>query len=128
MHAKSPESIPASLWVAVIGAAASALAIIGVGVASLLSGHAAFSGGIGAMLVGYGLVVGLGAWLGLRRHPLARGLIVAPALLNLATSLSLLTGGDPAQSIGAGLAGCLFAAIVVAALLPASRAALGHRA
>ena len=127
MQPRTDHSLPVSLWVAVSGAALSSAAVVVVGVVSMFSGHSTFSGGIGLMLIAYGLVIALGAWLGWRRHALARGLIVAPALLNLATCISLLSAGDLAQSVGAAIGACLFAATVVAVLLPASRAALGHR-
>ncbi len=127
MQPRTDHALPLSLRVAVSGAAVSSIAVIVVGVVSMFSGHATFSSGIGFMLVAYGLVIALGAWLGWRRHVLARGLIVAPALLNLATCISLLSAGDLAQSIGAALGACLFAATVVAVLLPSSRAALGHQ-
>lgn len=110
--------LPQCVWIAVGGAGLSALAAVGFGIASLASGHGTFSVGIGIMLVAYGLILAFGAWLGWRRHPLARGLIVAPALLNLATALSLLQTDDPAQRVGAVMAAALLAATILAAVLP----------
>lgn len=115
---------PVSLGIAVIGTALSSLAVIGIGVASIAARFATFGIGIGIMLIVYGVLVGLGAWLGLKRIALARGLMVAPALLHLASAISLVGGGDTPQRIGAGIAAACFAVIVVAALLPGTRLAL----
>lgn len=124
MSAAMDGPLPTSLWVAVIGAGISSLAILAIGIGSLAAGHAGFSLGIGLMLIAYSLVVALGSWLGLRRHILARGLIVAPALLNLATSISFLGAGDTAQAIGAGVAAVIFVCTIVAAVLPSTHRAL----
>ncbi|MCC2593077.1 hypothetical protein LKO27_06575 [Tessaracoccus sp. OS52] len=113
-----------SLWTAVVGAALAGLVIVGFGVASLASDHAVFSAGIGGFLIAYGLFVCFGAWLGWRRHPLARGLIVAPGLLHIAIAVNLIQGGDLPQKVGAGVGVAVFAITVVAAVLPATRAAL----
>lgn len=117
---------PPSLGIAVVGAAVSGLALVGIGIASLASNHAMFSAGIGAVLIGYGLVVLLGAWLGWRRHPLARGLIVAPAILHIATAVSLIQGGDTAQTVGAVSALVVFLATAVAGIWPATHRALSR--
>lgn len=117
---------PPSLGVAVLGAALSGVAIVGVGVASIASAHAAFSLGIGAVLIGYGLLVLLGAWLGVRRSPWARGLIVAPALLHIATAASLMQSDDTPQVVGAAALMVMLVATVVAAVLPSTRAALSR--
>lgn len=117
-------SRPVSLWIAVLGAAVAGVVFVGFGIASLASNHQLFSAGIGAMLIGYGLLVSLGAYLGWRRNPLARGLIVAPALLHVAIAFNLLQGGDVPQRVGAGIALAVSAATVVAAVLPSTRAAL----
>ena len=115
---------PPSLGVAVLGATISGVAVVGVGIASIADARAGFSIGIGAMLIGYGLLVLLGAWLGLRRSPWARGLIVAPALLHIATAISLLSSDDTPQVAGAAVALVLLVATVVAAVLPATRRVL----
>lgn len=115
---------PLSLWIAVAGSAASALAVVGVGVVSMVTNLGVFSIGVGLMLISYGLLMAAGAWLGWRRHQLSRGLIVAPALLNLAIVISLMGSGDVAQTTGAAVAAVVFVVTVVAAVLPSTRMAL----
>lgn len=115
---------PVSLGVAVVGAAASSVAFIGIGIAAMATRGAVFGVGVGIMLIVYGLFVGMGAYLGFRRSGLARGLIVAPALLHLASCVSLAMAGDIPQLVGSVVAGLVFVVIVVAALLPATREAL----
>lgn len=117
---------PPSLGIAVAGAAFSGVALVGIGIASLASNHALFSAGIGAVLIGYGLVVCLGAWLGWRRHPLARGLIVAPAILHVATAISLMQGGDTAQTVGAAAALVVFLVTAAAGIWPTTHRALSR--
>ncbi|MEO7586667.1 MAG: hypothetical protein ABIS84_01425 [Arachnia sp.] len=117
---------PPSLGVAVVGAAVAGLGIVGVGVGSIAAAHAAFSLGIGAVLIGYGLLVLFGAWLGARRNPWARGLIVAPALLHIATAASLMQSEDTTQVVGAAAALVLLVATVVAAVLPSTHRALAR--
>lgn len=119
---------PVSLGVAVVGAAVSSLALIGIGIGSIVSRGAVFGLGVGIMLIVYGMLVGFGAWLGARRSGVARGMIVAPALLHLATAFSLIGGGDTPQRVGAIIAAAFFAAIVVAAVLPSTREALSSGA
>ncbi len=115
---------PPSLGIAVLGAALSGLAFVGVGVGSIVDARAGFSLGIGLVLIGYGLVVLLGAWLGVRRSPWARGLIVAPALLHIATAVSLVQSDDTPQVVGAAIALVVLVVTLVAAVLPATREAL----
>lgn len=124
MHAASAPSRPASLWIAIIGAGIVGLVVIGFGVASVASDHAVFSWGIGLFLIAYGAFVCLGAWLGWKRSSLARGLIVAPALLHIAIAVNLMGGGDMPQKVGAGVALAVLLATVVAAVLPSTREAL----
>lgn len=119
---------PPALGVAVLGAALSGIAVVGVGVASIVDARAGFSLGIGAVLIGYGLVVLLGAWLGYQRSPWARGLIVAPALLHIATAVSFLQSDDTPQVIGSAVGLLLLLATVVAAVLPSTSRALGGHA
>ncbi len=119
---------PTALGVAVVGAAVSGFGIIGVGIGSVAAANAGFSLGIGAVLLGYGALVLFGAWLGLRRNPWARGMIVAPALLHIATAVSFLQSDDAPQVIGASVALVLLVATVVAAVLPSTRQALGGQA
>ncbi|RMB58859.1 hypothetical protein [Tessaracoccus antarcticus] len=119
---------PPSLGVAVTGAALSGVGIVGVGVGSIAAAHAAFSIGIGAVLIGYGLLVAFGAWLGARRNPFARGLIVAPALLHIATVASLMQSAETPQVVGLGAVLLLLVATVVAAVLPSTRLALARPA
>lgn len=115
---------PPALGVAVLGAAVSGLGIVGVGIGSMAARNAGFSLGIGAVLIGYGALVLFGAWLGLRRNSWARGMIVAPALLHIATAVSFLQSDDTPQVIGASVALALLVATVVAAVLPSTRQAL----
>lgn len=115
---------PLSLWIAVLGSALAALVVVGFGIVSMVTNLAVFGIGVGVMLIAYGLLIGAGAWLGWRRHQLARGLIVAPALLNLAVVASLIGAGDTAQTVGAAIAAAVFVATVVAAVLPSTRLAL----
>ena len=124
MNPRARDPLPASLLIAVIGSALSAVGLVGIAVAVLATRMAIFSAGIAVVLLVYGALVGLGAWLGWRRQPLARGLIVAPALLHLATAVSLAQGSDPLQRGWAIAAAVAFAGIVVAAVLPATRRAL----
>ncbi len=124
MHRLSHVFEPPSLGIAILGTALSGFGIIGVGVGSIADARAGFGIGIGAVLIGYGLIVLLGAWLGLRRSPWARGLIVAPALLHVATAVSLLSSDDKPQVFGAAVALVLLVVVVVAAVLPATREAL----
>lgn len=124
MQTESGPSHPLSLWVAVVGAGLVGLVVIGFGIASVASDHAVFSWGIGLFLIVYGAFVCLGAWLGRKRNSLARGLIVAPALLHVAIAVNLLTGGDTPQKVGAGAALVVLLATVVAAVLPSTREAL----
>ena len=117
---------PPALGVAVAGAALSGLAIVGAGIGSMAARHAGFSLGIGAVLIGYGALVLFGAWLGVRRSAWARGLIVAPALLHIATAVSFLQSDDTPQVLGATAALVILVATVVAAVLPSTREALGN--
>ncbi len=116
---------PPSLGVAVVGAAVSGVGIVGAGVASMAAAHAGFSLGIGAVLISYGALVLFGAWLGLRRSAWARGMIVAPALLHIATAVSFIGSDDTPQVVGSAVALVVLVATVVAAVLPSTREALG---
>lgn len=118
---------PPSLGVAVLGAAFSGFGIVGVGIGSVAAAHAGFSLGIGAVLLAYGALVLFGAWLGVRRNPWARGMIVAPALLHIATAVSFLQSDDTPQVIGASVALILLVTTLVAAVLPSTREALGSQ-
>ncbi len=115
---------PVGLGIAVTGTALSALALLGMGVASITARWTTFGVGIGVVLIVYGLLVGAGAYLGMKRVPLARGMMVAPALLHLASAASFATSNDVPQRIGSGLAGVFFVVVVAAALLPSTRRAL----
>lgn len=119
---------PPSLGVAITGAALSGLGIIGVGIASVAATNAVFSWGIGAVLLAYGALVLFGAYLGLRRSSWARGMIVAPGLLHIATAVSFMQSEDTPQVIGSSVALVLLVATVVAAVLPSTRQALGGEA
>lgn len=118
---------PPSLGVAVLGATLAGFGIVGVGVGSMAVSDGIFSLGIGAVLIAYGALVLFGAWLGLRRNPWARGMIVAPALLHVATAVSIIQSGGTTQVIGASVALVILVATVVAGVLPATHAALGSQ-
>ncbi len=62
--------------------------LVGLAVASLASGHGQFSGGVGAVLLGYGLAVGASAWALWRRSRFARGPVLSAGLLNVAVAAS----------------------------------------
>lgn len=115
---------PPSLGIAVLGTGLAAAALLGIAIASIAARFATFGVGIGIVLLIYGALVGLGAWLGYARVGIARGLMVAPALLHLAVCWSLATAGDMAQTIGAIAVGMVVVVTLVAALWPATRHAL----
>lgn len=128
MNPSREDPRPISLWAAVVSAGIATLGIAALGVAAVVSSRfTLFGTGIGIMLLGYAALMGAGVWLGWRRHQLARGLLVAPALLNAAIAASLFEAGDTVQSIGAAIAIAICLATVVAAVLPSTRAALGGR-
>lgn len=74
-----------------LGTLVTGVAIIGVGIASLAQRHAAFSLGVGAVLVGYGSAVALAGWFGCRGRAVTTGPMVAFALLHVASLLSFAT-------------------------------------
>lgn len=76
------------------------LAVIGIGVASLVANSRTFGLGVGAMLAGYGALLLLIAWMTLRGHAWALGLIVASSLLHACAVGSFLTSQDRSQVIG----------------------------
>ena len=118
---------PRSLAVAVLGAAISGVALVVTGIATMAVRQAVISAGVGLMLVAYGVLVCLGAWAGHRRWSLARGLIVAPALLHILVAGSLFTAGDLKQDIVAALILLVSLVTLVAAVLPSTMRALGGR-
>ncbi len=86
---------------------------------SLAAGHGGFSGQIAGLLFGYGVLHVVAAVFLWRCHALARGPVVALALLNGFIAVEALAG-QPLAWLW--VAGCL--ATVVAAVLPATTAAL----
>ena len=115
---------PPSLGIAVSGTALAAAVFIGIGAASIAARWATFGIGIGLMLIAYGALVGLGAYLGSRRHWIARGIMVSSSLIHLFVCGSLLTAHNTAQSIGAVIAGAVSLVTLVAAVWPTTRLAL----
>lgn len=128
MRSSREDPRPLSLWAAVVSAGIATLCIAALGIAAVVSSRfTLFGTGIGIMLLGYAALMGAGVWLGWRRHQLARGLLVAPALLNAAIAASLFEAGDTAQSIGAAVVIVVCLVTVVSAVLPSTRTALGGR-
>lgn len=114
---------PASLGVAIMGALLAAVILAGVGVAVVIAGGE-YSVRIGVMLIFYAVLVAAGAWLGLRRHWLAFGAIITPALIHLVASVDFVVHGDVTQrSVAAGMI-ALSLTTVVAVAWPTSRAEL----
>ncbi len=74
---------PASVVVAVAGAALVGLALIVLAIASLASGHGQFSGGVGLFLAAYGLGLCAAAWGLWQLNLFGRGPVVALSLLNV---------------------------------------------
>lgn len=116
---------PVSLGIAVCGSGLTGIIIVAFGLGSIFSRGALFGLGVGLVLVGYGAMVTCGALLMARRVGFSLGLVVAPALLHLATLFSLMSAGDLPQTIGAALVALIVMATLVGALWPATRAALG---
>lgn len=122
-RARSLLDVPA-LAVSVAGTALTAVGLVVVGLGSVAAQWSRFGFGIGMVLVVYGVLVGAGAWLGMRRSRVGLGLMVAPALLHLAVAVDLGLHGDTPQRVGAWLAAALFVTILVAAFMPSTRRAL----
>ncbi len=112
-------SRPAPLVVAVVGAALAGTALVGLGVASLASGHGAFSGGVAAMLVAYGAGLAAAAWGLWRLSVLGRGPVVALSLIDVVAGYTF-TGASPWLWLFVGVS----AITVVASALPATSRAL----
>lgn len=103
--------------------AAVGLALVVLGVATIVQWHGRFSLGVGAMLGLYGLgVLGI-AWLGRRHHPLAFGAMTAATVLHGLVVVSLARGG------GAWWLWLLLVPLVATfacLMAPATRRVLGH--
>lgn len=112
-------SVPASVVVAVAGTWISAVILVVVGVGVIATGHSVFGTGVGAMLVCYALLVGLVGWAALRARGMAEGMLVASGLLHTVVLVSLQRAGGPEWFWALAV---IPVAVVVAALLPASRA------
>jgi hypothetical protein len=113
---------PAGLLVAALGTAAMAVLLVVLAVASLASGHGSFSGVIGVAVACYGLLLAAAAWGLWRGWGFARGPVIATALLNLATAVSMAAAAPLAWLVAA-----LAAVTLVAAALPATSAGLRWR-
>lgn len=77
---------------AAVGTALAGVTFVSLGVAALAQQHAAFSLGVGIVLVAYGLLVCAIAWFGWRGATFASGAMIAAGLLHLATAASYATG------------------------------------
>lgn len=113
-----------SLAIAVIGTALTSLALLAVGIGSIMSRFSRFGMGIAGVLVLYALLVATGAYLGWRRHRAGLGIMLAAALLHLAAAVDFAMHGDVVQKVGSGVAAAIFLTIVVASLWPTTRKAL----
>lgn len=117
-----PTRRPIAVVVAAAGAALVGVALVVLGVASLVSGHGEFSGGVAFLLIGYGvgmMVAAGGLW---RLSLFGRGPVLALSLLNAAAGLSV-AGSAPWVWVFV----VVSAVTVVAAALPATSAALHLR-
>ena len=87
------------LAVAIILTALTGLAFVVSGIAALVANSRTFGLGVGAMLIGYGALLILIAWLVLRGRSWALGLIVASSLLHALAVGSFLTSQDRTQFV-----------------------------
>ena len=87
------------LAVAIILTALTGLAFVVSGIAALVANSRTFGLGVAAMLIGYGALLILIAWLVLRGRSWALGLIVASSLLHALAVGSFLTSQDRAQFV-----------------------------
>ncbi|MFZ0531057.1 MAG: hypothetical protein WAL91_11050, partial [Propionicimonas sp.] len=110
---------PLGLVVAVAGSGVVGLALIGLAVASLASGHGDFSGGVGVALLVYGALILAAAWALWRGSVLGRGPVVATGLLNLIAAISFTATAPWAWAVA-----IVSAATVVGAALPSTSRAL----
>ena len=72
---------PVGLLIAAAGSGIVGLAILGLAVASLASGHGEFSGAVGIALVVYALIILAATWALWQRSLLGRGPVAATALM-----------------------------------------------
>ena len=106
--------------VAVAGSALTAVAIVGLAVAALVSGHGEFSGGVGFALLVYAAGILGATWALWRGHLLGRGPVLACALLNAIAGYTF-TGDAPWMWLFV----LISVATVVAAALPSTSRQLG---
>lgn len=100
------------------------LAFIGAGAAASLANSKTFGLGVGAMLIGYGACLALIAWLVVRGHRWALGLIVASSLLHACAVASYLTSADRTQGIIMAIIGPFILATVITSVLAVGRGEL----
>ena len=111
------------LLVAVAITAVTSLVLAGLGFSALLQQHGRFSVGVGVALLLYGLMVGLVAWLGWRKQPLAYGPLVALSVLH-GMVIASTANGSSVWWLWLGL--IPVAAAVVCLLLPVVRTEFGR--
>lgn len=116
---------PWSFGLAITLTALTALAVVVIGIASILARPGeVFSLGVGLMLVLYGAIMFGIAWAAFRRHSWAWGLLVAAALLNAFAFGSFLDTNDTGQRVMAGVALAVTVATVISGILPSTRLAM----
>lgn len=110
---------PPSVIVASAGGLVVGLSLVGLGIAAGAAGHGGFSQAVAAMLIGYGLLLGLAAWALWQLRLLGRGPVLALSLLNVLAGPGM---AESATWLWAVIA--LSAITAVAAALPATGRAL----
>lgn len=114
---------PATVVVAALGAALVGVALSVLGIASLGSGHGAFTAGVALFLIGYGVALVVAAWGLWRLSVFGRGPVLALSLLNVAAGVGLAESAPwvwPFVAVSA-------VTVVVTALPATSRALHGQR-
>ena len=109
------------LAVSVVLTALTGLAAVGIGMATLVVNSRLFGAGIAAVLVVYGASLMLIAWLVLKRHAWALGIVVAASLLHLMVVGSFLTTTDRSQFVGSLVVAPFVLATVIASVLAVGR-------
>lgn len=104
-----------------------ALAIIGIGIASVIANSGVFGIGVAAVLVLYGTAMLAFAWFTAQGRGWALGLIVASSLLHLFVVGSFLTTEDRAQFTGTLIVAPFVLATLVTAVLAVGRGELDKR-
>lgn len=109
------------LAVCIVLTALMGVAIIGVGVGSLVANTGTFGLGVAGVLFGYGALLLLFAWMTLKAHAWALGLIVASSLLHACAVGSFLTTQDRTQVIVMLIVAPFVAATVITSVLAVGR-------